>query len=107
MAAEKAGRWLRVSTTGQDEASQVPDVDKWCETRSYDVAHTYTVHGGSAFKGNAKFDREWAKVLADFKAGRITVLVVWKSDRLDRKLNMLNMIAEVVKVGGRMEFVTE
>ena len=24
-----AGRWLRVSTAGQDEAAQEPDIDRW------------------------------------------------------------------------------
>ena len=27
---EPAGRWLRVSTGGQDEANQIPDIDEWC-----------------------------------------------------------------------------
>ena len=57
---EQAGRWFRVSTGGQDEANQVPAVDRWCESHDYDVARTYTLHGKSASKGQQ--DKEaWTK----------------------------------------------
>ena len=58
---ERSGRWLRVSTGRQEEGMQVPDVERWESARNYDVKRVYTVHGGSAFKGNKKFDDEWAK----------------------------------------------
>ena len=61
----------------------------------------------SAFKGNKKFDAEWAKVLKDITNGVFTVLVVWKTDRIDRKLETYKRIREVVEAGGRIEFVTE
>jgi site-specific DNA recombinase len=104
---EQAGIWLRVSTTGQDEESQLPDNTRWCESHGYDVAETYTIHGKSAFKGSRKFDAMWSRVIDDMHSGRITVLVVWKTDRLDRKLNTFQMLAEVVAAGGRVEFVTQ
>jgi DNA invertase Pin-like site-specific DNA recombinase len=105
--AEHAGIWLRVSTKLQDEASQVPDVAAWIGTHGYDTARTYTVHGGSAYKGNRKFDQAWASVLDDMSHGRITVLVVWKQDRLDRKLRTFQMLEQVLEAGGRVEFVTQ
>jgi DNA invertase Pin-like site-specific DNA recombinase len=105
--AEPAGIWLRVSTKQQDEQSQVPDIAAWVGSHGYDQARTYTVHGGSAFKGNRKFDRTWASVLDDMRAGHISVLVVWKTDRIDRKLNTFAMLADVIKAGGRVEFVTQ
>lgn len=106
---ERAGRWFRVSTGGQDEQSQIPEVDGWCESRSYETGDDtiYTVHGGSAFKGNKKFDDMWAKVLKDIREGKITVLVVWKQDRLDRKLSTFAMLKDVIDSGGRVEFVTQ
>lgn len=104
---EPAGVWLRVSSGGQDEQSQEPEDLAWCDQRGYDVRVTYTVHGGSAFKGNRKFDQTWAQVLADIKSGVIRVLVVWKQDRLDRKLATFQMLAQVVEAGGRVEFVTQ
>lgn len=104
---ERSGRWLRVSTGRQEEGMQVPDVERWESARNYDVKRVYTVHGGSAFKGNKKFDDEWAKVIRDISRGVITVLVVWKTDRIDRKLQTYHMIKEVVEAGGRIEFVTQ
>jgi DNA invertase Pin-like site-specific DNA recombinase len=104
---ERSGRWLRVSSNRQDEQDQVPDCQRWESAHDYDVKRIYTVHGGSAFKGNKKFDDEWAKVIRDIINGVITVLVVWKTDRIDRKLNTYQMIKEVVEAGGRVEFVTQ
>lgn len=104
---ERSGRWLRVSTGKQDEGLQVPDVERWETGHDYDVQRVYTVHGCSAFKGNKKFDDQWAAVIRDMINGIITVLVVWKTDRIDRKLQTYQMIREVVEVGGRVEFVTQ
>ena len=104
---ERSGRWLRVSTGRQDEGMQVPDVERWESEHNYDVKRVYTVHGGSAFKGSKKFDDEWANVIRDITRGIITVLVVWKTDRIDRKLQTYQMIKEVLDAGGRVEFVTQ
>jgi DNA invertase Pin-like site-specific DNA recombinase len=99
--------WLRVSKSGQDEQSQVRDNERWIESHRYDLKRTYTIHGKSAFKGNKKFDEAWEKVLSDIRDGIIKVLVVWKQDRLDRKLQTFQMLAQVVTAGGRVEFVTQ
>jgi DNA invertase Pin-like site-specific DNA recombinase len=104
---ERAGRWLRVSGGKQDEANQEPDVDGWITGHGYEPGPSYTIRGGSAFKGNPKFDQAWASVLDDFRHGRITVLVVWKLDRLDRKLEAFGMLGQAVEAGGRVEFVTQ
>lgn len=104
---EPAGLWVRVSSGGQDEANQVPDNLAWVQSHGYDLAATYTVHGQSAFKGNKKFDEAWAQVLADMASGKITVLVVWKQDRIDRKLHTFQMLEQVLDAGGRVEFVTQ
>jgi site-specific DNA recombinase len=104
---EKAGIWLRVSSGKQDEASQLPDCQAWCESHGYATAETYQVHGRSAYKGNKQFDLAWDRALADMKAGRISVLVVWKQDRIDRKLATFQMLREVVDAGSRVEFVTQ
>ena len=104
---EPAGAWIRVSSGGQDEQSQVPDLENWAGARSYDVAARYVIHGKSAFKGNRKFDQAWQQVIEDMKSGKIRVLLVWKQDRLDRKLQTFQMLAEVLDAGGRVEFVTQ
>jgi DNA invertase Pin-like site-specific DNA recombinase len=104
---EQAGIWLRVSTELQDEQNQLPDNTAWCENHRYDVAEQYIVHGKSAHKSNKAFDETWARVIDDMLKGKITVLVVWKQDCLDRKLNTFQMLAQVVAAGGRVEFVTQ
>jgi DNA invertase Pin-like site-specific DNA recombinase len=104
---EQAGVWLRVSSNRQDEESQRPDVMRWADTHGYRVTSEYVIHGKSAFKGSRKFDQTWQRVLDDMRSGRITILVVWKQDRLDRKLNTFQMLAQVVESGGRVEFVTQ
>jgi DNA invertase Pin-like site-specific DNA recombinase len=102
---ERAGIWLRVSTGDQDERNQIPDNNAWCDTHGYEVAEQYIIHGKSAHKGNKAFDREWARVINDMLTGKISVLVTWKHDRIDRKLNTFPMLAQVVEAGGRVEFV--
>jgi DNA invertase Pin-like site-specific DNA recombinase len=104
---EASGRWLRVSTKKQEEASQIPDVQAWEQSHGYDVQAEYVVHGASAFHGNRKFDETWQRVLKDIRNGKVTVLVVWKQDRLDRKLATFKMLEQVVEAGGRVEFVTQ
>jgi DNA invertase Pin-like site-specific DNA recombinase len=103
---EPAGMWLRVSSLGQDEKSQIPDNERWIEAHGYDLRRTYTIHGKSAFKGNRKFDQTWAQVLTDMANGEIRVLIVWKQNRLDRKLNTFRMLQQV-PAGCRVEFVTQ
>jgi DNA invertase Pin-like site-specific DNA recombinase len=109
--AERSARWLRVSTNKksnqQDEGQQVPDIERWESGHGYDVRKTYPIHGASAFKGNKTFDAMWAQVIEDILNGVFTVLVVWKINRLDRKLQAYEMIKEVVKAGGRVEFVMQ
>lgn len=104
---EPAGVWLRVSTGGQDEQSQVPDVMAWAGSHGYEVRRTYTVHGKSAWKGDHA--QALAEMLEDMRAGVIRVLVVWKSDRIERRgpRYAFNLIHDVRQAGGRIEFVTE
>jgi DNA invertase Pin-like site-specific DNA recombinase len=104
---ERSARWLRVSTGTQDEGQQIPDIERWETSHGYDVRKTYTIHGASAFKGNKTFDDMWAQVIKDIINGVFTVLVVWKINRIDRKLQTYEMIKEVVKAGGRVEFVAQ
>ena len=106
---EPAGMWTRVSKTRQNEQSQIPDNMAWVRSHDYKLVAgaTYEVHGKSAYKINKAFDAKWAQVLADFRSGKIRVLVVWKLDRLDRKLQAFQMIAEAMDAGGRIEFVTQ
>jgi DNA invertase Pin-like site-specific DNA recombinase len=104
---EYAGRWLRVSTGGQDEANQIPDVNRWIETHDYEVRADYVLHGRSASRGEQQAALD--QVLADMRLGLITVLVVWRGDRIERRgsLHMVPLINAVKQAGGRIEFVTQ
>lgn len=113
-ASASAWHWYRVSTGNQDAdgqhaEKQVPEVEAHSAARGYVHApeHTSTIQGGSAFKGSKKFDAEWARVLDAFKAGRVSVLVVWALNRLDRKLSATRLVQEVQGLGGTVEFVTQ
>ncbi|HEY2551929.1 MAG TPA: recombinase family protein, partial [Streptosporangiaceae bacterium] len=107
MTNDKAGRWLRVSSGGQDEASQQPDIDAWCASHGYDVTATYTVHGKSAYHGEQ--DKALNQALADMTAGKINVLVVWVLDRIERRgASYVFDLAKLVReAGGRIEYVLE
>lgn len=99
----RAGKWIRVSSGGQDEANQEPDVDQHCAGLGYNVVKTYTLHDKSASKGEqqAKLD----EVLADMRSHEIATLVCWHSDRLERRgvLETLMFIAQIKEAGGRVE----
>jgi DNA invertase Pin-like site-specific DNA recombinase len=102
-----AGKWLRVSTSGQDEANQEPDIDKWIADHGYGVGPTYQLHGKSASKGEQ--DSELEKVIADMTAGVINVLVVWHSSRIERRgaESVFDLARKVRGAHGRIEYVQD
>jgi DNA invertase Pin-like site-specific DNA recombinase len=106
-APEPAGVWIRVSSGGQDERNQEPDVLAYLEAHGYAEARRYVVHGKSASKGEHQADLDAA--LADMRAGIIRVLVIWHSDRLERRPAkvLLDVLAEFAEAGGRVESVQE
>lgn len=73
--------YLRVSTTGQDTASQEPDLKSWLRLHANGAPvrwyrDTFT---GRTFRRPAMQELE-----ADIRAGKIAVLAVWRLDRLGR-----------------------
>jgi DNA invertase Pin-like site-specific DNA recombinase len=103
----KAGIWLRVSTGGQDEANQLPDVERHCYERGYDVTRRYKVHDRSAFKGEQ--DKALNAMLHDMRTGEIQVVVCWHSDRVERRgvEAMFKLLREIKEAGGKIEAVLE
>lgn len=71
--------YVRVSTVGQDHASQLPDLNRWVEA-----------HGGQVGWYKDKFtgktmDRPGMRRLLDaLNAGKLERIVVWRLDRLGR-----------------------
>jgi site-specific DNA recombinase len=104
---ESAARWLRVSTGGQDEANQEPDIDGWCKDNGYVVRRTYTLRGKSASKGQQ--DKALDEMIEDMRRGLFSVLVVWASDRIERRgaYNAFDLARRVKEAGGRIEYVKD
>ena len=102
---DRAGIGIRVSSGGQDEASQLPDVERHCRANGYDVAKPYVLHDKSASKG--EHEPMLAEMLADMAAGEITVLVAWQSSRLDRQGTKRGYAAAVGLAGGWIEITQE
>jgi DNA invertase Pin-like site-specific DNA recombinase len=102
-----AGIWVRVSTGGQDEANQVPDIERHCVAHGYTIAERYELNDKSASMGQqqAKLD----EMLDDMRDGTITVLVCWHSDRLERRgpEYVFRLLAQARDAGGRIESVQE
>lgn len=105
--AEQAGIWVRVSTGEQSEDQQVPAVEAHCASHGYTIAKRYELNDISASKGEqqAKLD----EMLADMRDGTITVLVCWRSNRLERRgpEALFKLLRQVKDARGRIESTTE
>jgi DNA invertase Pin-like site-specific DNA recombinase len=106
-APERAARLFRVSSNGQTEDNQIPEVDALCAGRGYDVARTFQLHDVSASKGEQESVLE--EILADIGAGRYTVVVIAHSSRIDRRDPDMQMwyLLSVRRAGGRIESARE
>jgi len=103
----RARMWERVSGDQQDERNQTRDLESWCESHGYDYdpSETYRAHAKSAYKGeHAKLLHQ---ALEDMRRGDYEVLVVWRSDRIDREEKLGEHIAKANRNGGRIEFVKD
>jgi site-specific DNA recombinase len=109
----RVGAWVRVSSGAQDEANQVPSIIRHCVDRKYWPARWYVIHSKSAFHGKHQADLDQA--INDMRHGLITVLVIWHSDRLERRHERINgksktlpdTLGEFVDAGGYVESVQE
>jgi DNA invertase Pin-like site-specific DNA recombinase len=106
---ERARLWQRVSTGAQDEASQLPDLIRWCDTHEYeyDLDERYIVHGKSAY--HKKQEKALNQAISDMANGQYTVLVVWFFNRIQRGPTLdAFMLAERARAaGGRIEYVND
>jgi DNA invertase Pin-like site-specific DNA recombinase len=106
---ERARLWQRVSTAGQDEENQLPDLIRWSDTHGYqsDLEERYIVKGKSAY--HKKQEAALEQAISDMANGQYTVLVVWAFDRIQRGSTLdAFMLAEKVRAaGGRIEYVLD
>jgi DNA invertase Pin-like site-specific DNA recombinase len=77
----RAALYLRVSTDEQTAANQRPDVERLTASRGLAIVETYE-ETASAAKKRPVFER----MMADAKARRFDVLVVWALDRFGRSM---------------------
>ncbi len=61
-----------MSTGGQDEENQVPEVERYCTERGYSVVKRYSLHDASAYHGEQ--DEAQREALADASAGLFGLL---------------------------------
>lgn len=94
--------YLRVSTTGQDLASQEPDLKAWLRAhqRRRRVSWYRDTFTGATMKRPGMQDLE-----ADVHAGKIGTVVVWRLDRLGRTVLELLSWLQQLDVAG-VEFVS-
>ena len=104
---EPTGIWLRVSSGKQDEANQLPEVLSHCAGRGLRPTKWYIVHGKSAYHGKHQDDLNHA--LTDMRNHEISALVIWHSDRIERRPGkaLLDVLVEFGDAGGRVESVQE
>jgi DNA invertase Pin-like site-specific DNA recombinase len=82
----KAAVWIRVSTTSQDAANQLPEIERFCAHHGYDVVERYEV-SESAWNGGrdgGAYQQTLKRAQDDAWAGRFTFLIVWSLDRISR-----------------------
>jgi DNA invertase Pin-like site-specific DNA recombinase len=105
--AESVAALLRVSSSGQDEENQRPELDAYCYEHGYRINYELLAHDVSASSGALE---PWLEeALALIKAGEITRIVVVHSSRLDRRHPDIAQLYYLTLrlAGGRVDSVRE
>ena len=91
----KAAIWARVSTDRQHEDNQIPDLERLCEHRGWEIARRYEIADAAAYKGEHRHALQ--RMLDDTHRGEFSVLVIWAVDRLCRQgiEELLRLIREL------------
>jgi DNA invertase Pin-like site-specific DNA recombinase len=100
----KVAVYVRVSTVGQNEAGQRAEIERWLAGNGLqDVLWYVDKHTGDELARPA-----FRRLQADIFAGTVRTVVVWKLDRLSRKLrDGLNTLADWCEAGIRVVSVTQ
>ena len=81
--------YVRVSSHKQDHRSQLPDLKRWSEGQAEPVKWYRDKMTGQTMDRPA-----WLKLEADYRAGRVSRIVVWRLDRLGRTASSLTALFE-------------
>ena len=96
-----------MSSGGQDEANQVPAIERYCAGHSYSIERRYELNDKSASKGEQQEALD--AMVHDMREGATEVLVCWHSDRLERRgaEALFSLLSQVRDAGGRIESAQE
>ena len=106
----KAAIYLRVSTTEQDTANQLPALEDYAKRHDLNITQVYQ-ENETAWKNGHQ--AQLAQLLEDARIGKFQVVLVWALDRLSREgaLAILNLVDRLkrhsVKVISYQESWTE
>lgn len=100
----KFAAYIRVSTTGQNEAGQKREIKRWLKGQNLAPVKWYVDK-----KSGDSLDRpDFARLQADIFTGEVKGVVVWKLDRLSRSLrDGINTLADWCDRGIRFVSVTQ
>jgi len=82
--------YVRVSKTSQDQASQLPDLERWVKANDDVEVKWYK----DKATGKTMERPGWKALEADYRAGKIGRIVVWRLDRLGRTARGLTALFE-------------
>lgn len=98
--------YVRVSTTEQNEESQLVEIAKWIQSQGIDAAKT-TWYIDKASGKNFRRHR-FGLFLNAAREGLHTTLIIWKLDRLSRQLfEGVALIGELMELGIRVVSITQ
>lgn len=96
--------YIRVSTVGQNEAGQRSEIKKWLTGNGITNVEWYLDRQTGDNLARPGFE----KLQADIFAGKVGTVVVWKLDRLSRKLqDGINTLCDWCEKGLRVVSVTQ
>ena len=88
----RAAIYCRVSTSDQSVEMQLRDLRKLADGRGFEVVKEFCDEGQSGAKSSRP---ALDKMLADAKAGKFEVILIWRLDRLGRSLaNLIRLLED-------------
>ncbi len=78
----KVAIYLRVSTTDQTAANQLPSLQKWVADRGHELVEVYAENESAWRSGH---QRELSRLFGDLPKRKVDICLVWALDRLTRE----------------------
>lgn len=97
----KAAIYVRVSTSEQETANQLPALEDYAQRRGFEIVQVYS-EAESAWR--AGHQAELARLIEDARKGRFQTILVWALDRLSREgaLAILSLVDKLKRYGVRV-----